>query len=135
MKTIRICCGTGCLANGSRKVAEEFEKQIAAMQADAAVECVIKKTGCNGFCENGPLVTIMPDEIAYYHVKPSDVEEILTKTVAGGQTVDRLLYKDDQGQRVKSQDENPFYASPMKIALRNIGKIAPDSVEDYIASG
>ena len=25
MKTIRICCGTGCLANGSAKVAEEFD--------------------------------------------------------------------------------------------------------------
>ena len=26
MRTIRICCGTGCLANGSAKVAEEFER-------------------------------------------------------------------------------------------------------------
>ena len=135
MKTIRVCCGTGCLANGSRLVAEAFEEKLAEHHADAVVECEVKRTGCNGFCENGPLVTIMPDEIAYYHVKPENVDEIIEKTVLGGELVEKLLYKNDQGQRVTSQAENPFYAPQMKIALRNIGKIAPCSVEDYKASG
>lgn len=135
MKTIRVCCGTGCLANGSRLVAEEFDKKIAELGIAAKVECEVKRTGCNGFCENGPLVTIMPEEIAYYHVKPEHVEEILEKTVAGGELVEKLLYKNDQGERVTSQSENPFYAPQMKIALRNIGKISPGSVEDYKASG
>ena len=52
MKTIRICCGTGCLANGSAKVAEEFER-LTAGDGSVFVECDIKRTGCNGFCENG----------------------------------------------------------------------------------
>ena len=132
MRTIRVCCGTGCLANGSRLVADEFKKQIREIGADLAVECVIKETGCNGFCENGPLVTIVPDEISYYHVKPKDVSDILEKTIKNGETIDRLLYQNDQGQRVRSQQENPFYAPQKKIALRNIGKIAPDSVQDYL---
>ncbi len=133
MKTIRVCCGTGCLANGSMKVAEEFERLITG--GEAAVECHIKRTGCNGFCENGPLVTILPDNISYYHVKPADVPEILEKTIGRGETVDRLLYKNDQGERVRSQQDNPFYAPQMKIALRNIGKIDPLDVDDYIATG
>ena len=70
MKTVRICCGTGCLANGSAKVAEEFERLVDS--ADIKVECDIKKTGCNGFCENGPLVTILSD-------KPGEIEEIAYK--------------------------------------------------------
>lgn len=135
MKTVRVCCGTGCLANGSRLVAEALEEKIAALQTDASVECVVKRTGCNGFCENGPLVTIVPDNISYYHVKPSDAEEIIQKTLIAGEPVERLLYKNDAGKRVLSQDENPFYSPQMKIALRNIGKISPASVEDYIASG
>lgn len=135
MKTIRVCCGTGCLANGSRLVAEEFEKQLEKLQVEAKVDCEVKRTGCNGFCENGPLVTILPDEISYYHVKPENVEEIIEKTVIGGEAVEKLLYKNDQGQRVMSQAENPFYAPQKKIALRNIGKIAPCSVEDYKACG
>ena len=136
MKTVRICCGTGCLANGSAKVAEEFERLMGT--ADFAVECDIKKTGCNGFCENGPLVTILDDgdfEIAYYHVKVADVEEIIEKTIKGGETVDRLLYKGDNGERVLSQADNPFYAPQKKIALRNIGKISPLDIDDYLASG
>ena len=133
MKTIRVCCGTGCLANGSRKVAEEFERLITGGEAE--VECHVKRTGCNGFCENGPIVTILPDNISYYHVKPADVPEILEKTIGKGETVDRLLYKDDQGRRVRSQQDNPFYAPQMKIALRNIGRIDPGNVDDYIASG
>ena len=135
MKTVRICCGTGCLANGSAKVADEFERLIADGGIEASVECDIKRTGCNGFCENGPLVTILPDEISYYHVKVSDVSEILEKTIKNGELINRLLYKNDKGDFVKSQDENPFYAPQMKIALRNIGKIAPSDIEDYIAAG
>lgn len=135
MKTIRVCCGTGCLANGSLRVAEAFEQQIAALGADLQVECSVKKTGCNGFCENGPLVTILPDDIAYYHVSPADVADILEKTLKNGETVDRLLYKNDQGERVRSQMDNPFYAPQMKIALRNIGRIDPGNVQDYIEQG
>jgi len=134
MKTVRICCGTGCLANGSAKVADEFERLIADCGIEAGVECDIKRTGCNGFCENGPLVTILPDEISYYHVKVSDVSEILEKTIKNGELINRLLYKNDNGEFVKSQDENPFYAPQMKIALRNIGKIAPSDIKDYIAA-
>ena len=134
MKTIRICCGTGCLANGSARVAEEFERLTAGADG-IKVECDIKRTGCNGFCENGPLVTILPDEISYYHVRVSDVKDILEKTIENGELVEKLLYKNDKGEYVKSQDENPFYAPQMKIALRNIGKISPAHIEDYIASG
>ena len=134
MKTIRICCGTGCLANGSAKVAEEFER-LTAGDGNIFVECDIKRTGCNGFCENGPLVTILPDEISYYHVKVSDVKDILEKTVLHGELVEKLLYRNDKGEFVRSQSENPFYAPQMKIALRNIGKISPAHIEDYIASG
>lgn len=135
MKIIRVCCGTGCLANGSAKVAAEFERLIAAQGGNAKVEYHLKRTGCNGFCENGPLVTILPDEIAYYKVKVSDAEEIFRTSVLGDGTVDRLLYKGDNGQRVRSQKDNPFYAPQQKIALRNIGHIDPADVDDYIANG
>ncbi|OUN05922.1 NADH-quinone oxidoreductase subunit F [Flavonifractor sp. An92] len=132
-KTVLVCCGTGCLANGSAKVAAEFHRLLEG--SDHAVEWLVKETGCNGFCENGPLVKIDPDDITYYKVQVKDVPEIEEKTVLGGETVDRLLYKNDQGQRVRSQRENPFYAPQHKIALRNIGAISPTSVEDYVAHG
>ena len=132
-KTILVCCGTGCLANGSKRVAEAFRQSL--MGTDHQVECCVKETGCNGFCENGPLVQILPDDITYYKVRVKDVEEIVSKTILAGEPIERLLYKNDRGQRVRSQQENPFYTPQKKFALRNIGKIEPCSVEDYMAHG
>lgn len=139
MKTVRVCCGTGCLANGSAKIAEEFERLVDSDQIK--VECDIKKTGCNGFCENGPLVTILSDnpgeeaEIAYYHVKVQDVADIVEKTLNNNEIIEKLLYKGNDGKGVLKQNENPFYAPQMKIALRNIGRISPANIDDYIANG
>ncbi len=134
-RTILVCCGTGCLANGSLEVADEFRRLIEARGADARVECQVKRTGCNGFCENGPIVKILPDDIIYYKVRRRDVQEIMDKTVAEGQAVERLLYRDDGGRPVLHQHENPFYAPQHKIALRNIGAIDPTRVEDYLEAG
>jgi len=132
VKTIHVCCGPGCLANGSAAVAEEFERLGG---GQVRVECQVKRTGCIGLCGDGPLVTIQPDNIAYYRVKVSDVPEILEKTVAKGEPVERLLYRDPQGKRARTPQEHPFYAPQVKIALRNIGKIDPNSLDDYLAAG
>ena len=134
-RNVLVCCGTGCLANGSKAIADEFEKLIKEQNINAKVECYVKRTGCNGFCENGPLVKIMPDDIIYYKVKLSDVQEIIDTTLIGGNPVERLLYKDDKGNPVTKQEENPFYAPQQKMALRNIGFIDPLNVEDYISAG
>ena len=41
-----------------------------------------------------------------YKVKPKDAKEIVEKTVAAGEPVSRLLYKNEVRERVRSQDEN-----------------------------
>ncbi len=134
-RTVLVCCGTGCLANGSQAIADEFEKLIKEQKINASVECYVKRTGCNGFCENGPIVKVMPDDIIYYKVKLKDVQEIIDKTLVNGEPVERLLYKDDNGKPVTKQEDNPFYAPQHKTALRNIGFIDPLNVEDYLAAG
>ena len=135
MKTVKVCCGTGCLANGSMAVAEALEQAIKRTGAEAQVQCTVKRTGCFGLCESGPLVTILPDNIAYYRVRPSDAEEIVQKTLLTGEPIDRLLFKNEKGEKVLPQEDNPFYALQKKIALRNVGRIDPESLEDYLAAG
>lgn len=130
-REILVCCGTGCLANGARSLAEAFS--AAAPKDSVHVTPFVKKTGCNGFCENGPIVTIHPDNITYYKVRPEDVCEIIDSL--GGKPVERLLYRDDAGKTVCSREENPFYAAQHKIALRNTGLIDPASIEDYLDQG
>jgi NADH:ubiquinone oxidoreductase subunit F (NADH-binding)/(2Fe-2S) ferredoxin/NAD-dependent dihydropyrimidine dehydrogenase PreA subunit len=130
-REILVCCGTGCLANGSQAVVDEF--LAAGTGIDIKVTPYIKKVGCNGFCENGPIVTILPDHITYYKVRPKDVGEILESL--GGKAVERLLYEDDNGKRVHSREENPFYATQHKIALRNTGIVDPANVDEYLEAG
>ncbi|MDR0469209.1 MAG: 4Fe-4S binding protein [Peptococcaceae bacterium] len=132
MKTLLLCCGTGCIAGGGENVLKALGQAIT--DSGAALEIKIKATGCNGFCENGPIVKVMPDDVSYYKVAPGDAPEIVA-SAESGQPLERLLYRRDDGTRVKSQADNPFYQPQKKVALRNIGMIDPADIDDYIASG
>jgi len=68
-RTIVVCAGTGCLANGSGEVYEAFLDYAAknrypltvAMKKEEA-KGLLKHSGCQGFCQKGPLVEIYPDK-------------------------------------------------------------------------
>ena len=132
MKTLLLCCGTGCIAGGAKDVLAALNQAIA--DTGAALEIKIKTTGCNGFCENGPIVKILPDDLSYYKVAPADAPDIVA-SAAGGEPLERLLYRGDDGVRIKSQADHPFYRPQKKVALRNIGAIDPADVDDYLAVG
>ena len=137
MKTISVCCGTGCSAKGSPALAAAFRKRLEETggPASAVPVCEVKNTGCKGLCEDGPVVTILPEGTAYFHVRPADVDEIIERSVKKDEVIERLLYKDEEKGRIRTLEENPFYTSQIKIALRNTGKIDPVSLEDYLAVG
>ncbi|MDD4691768.1 MAG: NADH-ubiquinone oxidoreductase-F iron-sulfur binding region domain-containing protein [Eubacterium aggregans] len=134
-QTILICCGTGCRANGSMAVAEAFGQIIAEKNLSAEVQTDIKKTGCSGLCESGPVVQILPQGIMYYKVKVKDVPAIVERTLEGGEIIESLLGKDNDGKRVKTQQEHPFYANQQKIALKDLGWLDPESIDAYIEAG
>jgi NADP-reducing hydrogenase subunit HndC len=134
-KTILVCCGTGCVANGSRKIFRELKLKLAE-ENRFQVMMFVKATGCNGWCEKGPLVKIMPDDITYCRVKLSDVEEIIEKTIKNGQLINRLLYRDPRtGEYCRSHHDTNFYKKQLKVALKNIGEVDPESIEDYLVHG
>ncbi len=62
--------------------------------------------------------------------------EIVEKTVIGGEVIPRLLYKDLQsGEPLETYHRIPFYAGQQRNVLRNIGRIDPESLNDYLAHG
>jgi NADH:ubiquinone oxidoreductase subunit F (NADH-binding)/(2Fe-2S) ferredoxin len=133
---VLVCCGTGCLANGAARVLEAFRLQIAALGVQAEVRAVVKRTGCHGFCQRGPLVLLQPSGILYTHVQPRHVPEILGKTVLAHEPIPKLLYEDPRTKtRIERQDEIPFYALQTRVAMRNIGRIDPFSLNDAVACG
>ena len=147
---ILICAGTGCLAGGSAKIYEEMCKLT---QADDNVDVAfgegvahetdgscpvngdcggVKKSGCHGFCEMGPLVRIEPYNYLYIKVKPEDCKEIYETTILKGEPVERLLYEMD-GVKYKSQEDIPFYAKQTRLVLKNCGRIDAEHIQEYLA--
>ena len=114
---IIICAGTGCVANGSLKVHAAFCREIAAAGLPLTVELAeessgthVSRSGCQGFCQMGPLVTILPQNILYTKVQPGDVAEIVAETLMAGRAVERLLYVNPaDGQSCRGTDDIPFY--------------------------
>lgn len=143
-RRIIICAGTGCMASGALKISNEF-KRISTLMG-VQVETELKKeennynlltgSGCQGFCQMGPLVTIEPEGIFYVKVKPEDVSEIIIETVLSGKPVERLLYKGNiSGKSCKTQREINFYKKQTRKILADCGNINPEDIEEYIAKG
>ena len=94
----------------------------------------VKKTGCIGFCEMGPLVKIEPEGWLYTKVQISDIPEIIESTIRNGEFVSRLAYR-NAGILAKKQSEIPFYNKQTRRMLNYCGSIDCESIEDYIGVG
>jgi len=135
-RQVLICGGTGCLANGSADIYEAFRAEAARRGLDLDVQLRVTKTGCHGFCERGPLVIILPEDIFYQRVAVKDVVPILEQTVATGEIIQRLLYRDPNTRDAKPHTNDiGFYNMQQRLVLRNIGKIDPADIDDAIAHG
>ncbi len=141
-KRVIVCAGTGCVANGALKVFDAFVKTSKEMGIDIALELkeenggkpLLSKSGCQGFCQMGPLVNILPDGILYNKVKVEDVKEILEKSIQENEIVERLCYKDG-AEICKGQGEIPFYTKQHRMIIKQCGVIDPENINEYIADG
>ncbi len=132
--TLVMCGGTGCRASQCKDVIEAIENELSQQGLEKNVR--LRTTGCHGFCEQGPLMVIEPGNYFYCHVSPDDAEEIITKTVRGGQVVERLLYTDPvSGNQIQTEAEIPFYSNQDRDLLAQNRQVDPCAIEDYIAIG
>ena len=142
-KKILVCGGTGCVAGGALDIFARLKELM--VERDIAVEVEladephgdvvgIKRSGCHGFCEMGPLVRIEPQGWLYTKVKVEDCEEIVEKTIAGGECVDRLAYRQN-GEIYRRQEDIPFYAKQHRVVLEHCGHINALSIREYLAMG
>jgi len=136
---VRVCDGTGCRALGSQKVLEKLRQELGQTKAiplEHMISVEIVGTGCPGFCECGPLLTIYPEQVSYQRVKPGDIPEIIQKTLREKKIIERLLYTDPQtGKHIYREPELPFYQKQKRMLLDFNGRIDPTRIQDYIALG
>ncbi len=132
-KDILCCGGTGCHASCAQEIMDNLRAEIKAAGLENDVNVV--QTGCFGFCAQGPIVKVMPDNIFYVQVKPEDAAEIVTKHIVNHEPVERLLFVEPMlKQAIHDYAQMSFYAKQSRIALRNCGLIDPEKIEDYIAN-
>ena len=142
-KKILVCGGTGCVAGGSLNIFDRLRSLLEAKGISTDVELAdephegsvgMKKSGCHGFCEMGPLVRIEPQGWLYTKVKIDDCEEIVEKTILGGEMIERLVYRQND-QLYPKQEEIPFYKKQTRVVLESCGHINASSIREYIALG
>ncbi|MBR6578320.1 MAG: 4Fe-4S binding protein [Clostridia bacterium] len=144
---ILVCSGTGCIATGSNKIYEIFAElvketpgvtlEFAPHDAKEHEELVgVKKTGCQGCCELGPLVRIQKGErvIQYVKVQQSDCKTIFERSVLGDEVIEELLYH-KAGEAFRSPSDIPFIAKQTRMVLENCGRFDSESLDEYLASG
>ncbi len=132
LQSIMVCCGTGCRARGGLEVAEAIRAELGqAGLGDVRVE--LTTTGCHGWCEQGPIVTIEPDGVFYVQVQPRHAGEIV-EAFKQGNPVEKYLYRDVvTKQKTVTYHEVPFYSKQTRWAMRNVGRISPTEIDQYIA--
>ncbi len=128
---VLICGGTACCSGGGDKIVDAFKSQLA--DAGLADKVQVVATGCLGFCEQGPIVKILPQGTFYVQVQEKDVAEIIAEHLVKGRVVERLCYDPEQAKLLVSEANIPFYQKQYRIVLRNCGVIDPEKIDDYIA--
>ncbi|MBR3130103.1 MAG: NAD(P)H-dependent oxidoreductase subunit E, partial [Clostridia bacterium] len=138
---ILVCGGTGCVAGGSLDIYARLQELLKERGIPVEVELAdephgdvvgIKKSGCHGFCEMGPLVRIEPNGWLYTKVQLSDCEEIVDETIVNGRFIERLGYK-KEGEVIKKQEDIPFYKKQTRMVLESCGHINAGSIREYLA--
>jgi (2Fe-2S) ferredoxin len=120
-----------CESSHSDQIYQSLVDESKAQGVADAVQIV--KTGCFGFCEQGPIVKILPEEAFYVHVKPEDAKELISEHIIKGREVKRLLYDKSQSQAHAKVEDIKFYQKQFRIVLRNCGFINPENIDEYIA--
>lgn len=80
-----VCQHDSCCKQGAAEV-------LAAFETYPGERVKVEGVGCQGQCNLGPTVRVLPDEIWYCRIKPENVSEIVESHLQGGEPVKRFLH-------------------------------------------
>jgi len=131
---VMLCAGTGCVSNGAFKIKESLEREIEKHNLQNEVAVVM--TGCNGFCAQGPIAVVKPDEVFYQLLSEEDIAHLVEEHFLKGRPVRKLMYTPPAEKTpVPKMSDIGFFSKQRLIALRNRGMIDPEQIDEYIARG
>jgi len=133
-RTVLVCQGTGCISGGSEQICSLLNDEILRLGLDRDIR--VKRTGCHGFCQQGPLVVVEPEGTFYTKVKSDGASAIAQSLLPGGRPVDQFFYRDPAtGRPIPDYHDIPFYSKQERTILQYCGRIDPEDIDEYISIG
>ncbi len=127
-----LCAGTGCVATGTPKVRDALKAELE--KQGLADEIKIVLTGCNGFCAEGPVMLVYPEEIFYQKLTIEEIPKLVEEHFLKGRPYEKLMFKDaEKRSAIPLMNDIPFFKHQVLRVLRNKGMIDPESLDEYIA--
>jgi len=129
---VLVCAGTGCVSNTALDVRTAFEQELKKQGLENEVKVVV--TGCQGFCERGPIAIVQPDDVFYQTLTVKDVEPLVREHFLKGRPYEKCMYVPEKDKDVipKMMDID-FFKHQMLVVLRNRGRMDPEQIDEYIA--
>jgi bidirectional [NiFe] hydrogenase diaphorase subunit len=114
-----VCEAASCMSAQSHDVTLRLGEAV----AEAGItDVMVKRVGCLGLCAAGPLVEIPETGQLFDHVSPDNV----------GGLVEALRTVPETPERVP---QGPFFEKQLRVATENMGRVDPESLDDYLARG
>ena len=127
-----LCTGTECVAKGSLEIMKALEEEVKKRGLEDKVAVI--PTGCDGFCNAGPIMIVQPDGIFYQQVKVEHIPHLVEEHFLKGRPVKSLMYvPKKEEQPIARMKDIVFFRDQRLITLRNRGLIDPEKIEEYIA--
>lgn len=129
---LMLCAGTGCVASGTMKVKAALQEELKKRGLEEEIKLVL--TGCNGYCAEGPVVVVHPDEVFYQKVTVEDVPALVEEHFLKGRPYQKLMFKEPEKKTaLPMMKDIPFFKYQVLRVLRNKGLIDPEKMEEYIS--
>jgi NADH:ubiquinone oxidoreductase subunit F (NADH-binding)/(2Fe-2S) ferredoxin len=129
---LMLCAGTGCVASGTMKVKEALQQELKKKGLDEEIKIVL--TGCNGYCAEGPVMSVYPEEIFYQKLTVEEIPKLVEEHFLKGRPYEKLMFKEPEKKAaIPLMKEIPFFKHQVLRVLRNKGLIDPEKIEEYIA--
>jgi (2Fe-2S) ferredoxin len=113
-------------------VTSAFREELKKRELENEVEIIL--TGCNGYCAEGPVMGVYPDEIFYQNLTVEEIPMLVEEHFLKGRPYEKLMFKEaEKKNAIPLMKDIPFFKHQVSIVLKNKGIINPERVEDYIS--
>ena len=127
-----LCAGTGCVASGTMKVRMALQEEIKKRGLEKEIKLVL--TGCNGYCAEGPVMTVYPDQVFYQKLTVEEVPILVEEHFLKGRPYEKLMFRESEKKSaIPLMKDIPFFKHQVLRVLRNKGLIDPEKIEEYIS--